>query len=169
MRAAPGSAAAAVILVRSKRKVITKALGEKNTHFVFQVGDVDWMYGFSARSFGRDPDPFFEHFGLCLRGTFSPTVPEANRMEVALTPHRRLNELGRKTITATEVGVMTLDRGKLKVRLFAPSEALVSILQMTAAGYLRYVLFESTRLHYREARVLDYSLRKNPLPDVDDT
>jgi hypothetical protein len=81
-----------------------------------------------------------------------------DRVEVSLFPSINLQEERRKDLKPIAVGAIEAYPERLDANLGIPSDVLGSILQMLAAGRLKFVVMRGSKFRYRSVRLVSYSL-----------
>lgn len=140
---------------------------EDPIYYVVEVTEWDWsfMFGVSPR---RDMDgPYSDYRHLTLSGKLiHPWGVKAHEAEITLMPDPRLNKGERERDDPKSCGSLYVHRGHFQALLPMPLDALSSVLQLAAAGRLRYVVMTGDKLRYGQGLIQMYRLQR--MLDADD-
>lgn len=132
---------------------------EEIVDYVVEIEGWDFSYWLALNSVRNALDPYHEHRHVEVRGRMlRPVGLQTDRVTASLFPSTNLLEERRKDLKPIAVGSIESDPDRLDARMSIPVDMLPSVLQVLAAGRLKYLVMRGSKLRYRSARLVSYSL-----------
>ncbi|ACE99684.1 hypothetical protein IP86_17625 [Rhodopseudomonas sp. AAP120] len=132
---------------------------EEIIDYVVEVDGWDFSYWLALNTVRNERDPYHEHRDVEMRGRLlRPSGLRSDRVTVSLFPSANLLEERRQELTPIAVGSIESYTDRLDARLSIPSDMLPSILQVLAAGRLKYLVMRGSKFRYRSARLVSFSI-----------
>lgn len=132
---------------------------EEIIDYMVELDGWDFSYWMALNTVRDALDPYHEHRDVQMRGRLlRPTGLQTDRITISLFPSTNLLEERRKDLKPIAVGSIETYPDRLDGRLSIPADMLPSVLQVLAAGRLKYLVMRGSKFRYRSARLVSFSL-----------